>query len=415
MIVVERVINSAIIQILKANPFYGHVVCQMPKIYTQSVPTLAVGRRKGDILISLYINPKYIEDVYERAPSKQAAFTHVMEVLKHEIFHTVFRHLFIKKPNRKKLQLACELSANSYICRENLLDKGVFPKDYKLQDCLGVEEYYNLLPNDESVEDPKGPGDGNGSDDRDENSDGSSSNHSLLDSHDGWNNIAGNKSDEIILKDILRKAKESAQRCNKWGAVPGSIRDEIDKFISHEEQLISWQTALKDFIASSSENVLDYTNKRKSKRYGTRPGTKKDDVLNLAIGIDTSGSISSEDLKMFFSELYWISKSGAKITVFECDMTIGKEYPFEDLDLSKISGGGGTDLEPVIKEASKRKFDALIYFTDAFAPKIVEDYRIPVLMVVTEYNEENHIPKSELPYPCKMAFYVGKNKKIRVE
>ena len=69
------------------------------------------------------------------------------------------------------------------------------------------------------------------------------------------------------------------------------------------------EVVLKDFIASSSENVLDYTMKRKSKRYDTRPGTKKDDVLNVAIGIDTSGSIDEEMLKMFFNELRWIDKS----------------------------------------------------------------------------------------------------------
>ncbi|MBO4631032.1 MAG: hypothetical protein J5858_03830 [Lentisphaeria bacterium] len=52
--------------------------------------------------------------------------------------------------------------------------------------------------------------------------------------------------------------------------------------------------------------------------------------------------------------------------------------PFRVFDGS-VKGRGGTDLEPVFKEASERHFDALIYFTDAFAPKVKENYSIPVL------------------------------------
>ena len=43
------------------------------------------------------------------------------------------------------------------------------------------------------------------------------------------------------------------------------------------------------FVASCAESVLDYTVKRISRRYGTRPGTRKGDVLNIAVAVDTSG------------------------------------------------------------------------------------------------------------------------------
>jgi len=141
------------------------------------------------------------------------------------------------------------------------------------------------------------------------------------------------------------------------------------------------------------ESNLDYTIKRRSRRYGTRPGTKKVDVLNLAIGIDTSGSISNEQLMMFFNELYWIDKNGANITVFECDTQIHREYPYSQFD-GNISGRGGTDLEPVLERVSNDKFDALIFFTDFYTSEIKKNYGIPCLWVLSECS----MSREEFPY-----------------
>ena len=142
----ERVIRNAVVQVIRECPFYGHIIAQFPKIFTEKIPTLAVGKEdRNGFLINLYVNPQYVASVYEKT-DKISAFNHFVEVIKHEVLHTIFKHLFIKKSDKQKQMIACELSVNSYIDRQKLVDKGIFPEDYNFPARLSIEEYYNLLP-----------------------------------------------------------------------------------------------------------------------------------------------------------------------------------------------------------------------------------------------------------------------------
>ena len=133
--------------------------------------------------------------------------------------------------------------------------------------------------------------------------------------------------------------------------------------------------------------------RKRSKRFGTRPGIKKFEKLKLAIGIDTSGSISNEQLNLFLNELKWIEKEGGYVHIYECDTEIKRDYPFKKYD-GNFTGRGGTNLEPVLKRVSEEKYDALIFFTDFYTPKIETNYHIPTLWVLSENNME----KEEFPY-----------------
>ncbi len=209
---------------------------------------------------------------------------------------------------------------------------------------------------------------------------GDSQNESM-DSHSMWGAVKGDEMTAEMIKDIVRKANETCKQMGKWGDVPGAIMQAIDECYESKKQIVPWEVVLKDFLASSSENVLDYTMKRKSKRYDTRPGTKKDDVLSVAIGIDTSGSIDNEVLEMFFSELHWMDKTGTKMRVFEWDTQVNKEYDFSEFD-GTITGRGGTDPTDFLKKATEQKYDCIIVFTDLeFAP-IKDEYNVPMLWVV---------------------------------
>lgn len=467
MVNAERVISNAIVSVLRENVFYGHIIAQLPKVFTTEIPTMAVGRKGNGLLVSLYVNPEYVNGVYERASSKDSAFAHVCEVIKHEILHVVFRHLFLKPMSDKHAQdTACELAVNSYINRKSLIDPGVFPEDFKLPEKLSMLDYYEQLSkkqkkgkggqqgqgngkggqqgqgnsNDGQGEDQgeegegkgeesKGKGKGKKSRDKDQGKDGQAQGGegnengekgddggqaqggegaNTLDSHEVWNGLADDEMTKLVIKDVMRKAMESAKRSNQWGSVPSGVAREVEDALEEREAVVPWETILRNFVASSSETELDYTMRRPSKRFGTRPGTKKEDRIRLAVGIDTSGSISAEALSMFANELYWIARNNVDVDVFECDTQIHREYPFSDFEPSEIKGGGGTDLEPVIKEAYERGYDACIYFTDAYAPKINEPYPIPLVFVVdTMYGK---VERENLPHPCDFVFYVADGK-----
>lgn len=404
MVDIERLVTNTKIDLLRKYAFYGHIISQLPVVYvtdenSKGIHTLAVGKESvKEIQTKLFVNKDYLSRLEEKFGLTNVQ-NHLMEVMKHEIYHLIFRHLTVELPDKQRLNIACECSVNSYINRSCLIDEmgtgkpGVFPQDFGLESKLGVHEYYRLLEgNDKYKSLPKSTvikisvGDSENSED---GSDGMS-----IDSHTLWEIVKEDPVAEEMIKDIIRQAAEVCKKTGKWGDVPGELKSEIDAAFEHKKEAIPWQIILKQFIASSSENILDYTMKRRSKRYGTRPGTKKEDVLNLAIGIDTSGSVNDKMIELFFNELYWITKSNSQITIFEIDTEIRREYPFNEWD-GTVEGRGGTDLEPLVKEVSERKFDALIFFTDMETPTFQEEYNIPCMWVI---NNSWYKRISDMPY-----------------
>jgi predicted metal-dependent peptidase len=206
-----------------------------------------------------------------------------------------------------------------------------------------------------------------------------------------WNDLKDDLVAKEFAKDIVRKAKDL---CGKnYGNIPGQVIEQIDEILKRAKAIIPWGKVLRMFVASCAESALDYTVKRISRRFGTRPGTRKMDVLDLAVCVDTSGSISDEQIKLFFNEIRWIWKNGARVTVYEADCQVCAVYPFKGRFNGKVHGRGGTDLEPALKKIEGR-YDALIYFTDFYAPKVSRQYKIPILWVLTTEMEKN-----DYPYP----------------
>ena len=48
----------------------------------------------------------------------------------------------------------------------------------------------------------------------------------------------------------------------------------------------------------------------------------------ILVGIDTSGSVSDDELCEFFSELYHMYKANVSITIAECDAKINRIYEY---------------------------------------------------------------------------------------
>lgn len=460
---VERIVRNAVIQVIHEMPFYGHILSQLPKKITDEVPTLAVGMLSDDsMLVSLFVSPTYVKRIYADH-SDDDAFNHIVQLLKHEVLHIIFRHLFIKLPDKEAQTIAAEMSVNSYIDKNKVVEAGIYAEDYGFSSKQGILEYYNMLTaqkqngknqngNDKSSVSDSSHGSNNsnvsdsshGSNNLKDNlnnskfkkqqnsndkgqkkSEGGSGSQTesenkvpdtrvdkQLDSHDAWDKVKEGGASEVLLKDIVRKAKAVAKESNKWGNLPSNVKEAVDIMTEQKKPVISWQSLLRDFVASSTETTLDYTNKRCSKRFGTRPGTIKKAVLNLAVGIDTSGSVDTRDIEMFFNELYWMSKEQCDITVFECDTKIHRETPFSQFDCANVVGRGGTDLEPVFKEATERNFDALIYFTDAEAPKLKNDYSIPTMLVLNKYSW--HSKLETLPCKCLYALKIHSEDNVEI-
>lgn len=119
------------------------------------------------------------------------------------------------------------------------------------------------------------------------------------------------------------------------------------------------------------------------------PGTRKDPRYHILFAIDTSGSMSEDDLKDALGELRGVQKSseGVEITVVECDTSIQKEYtlgPNSEIH-RRVHGRGGTIFDPVFIRARDLKPDAILYITDGYAPLPAPENRVntPLMWVLT--------------------------------
>jgi predicted metal-dependent peptidase len=87
---------------------------------------------------------------------------------------------------------------------------------------------------------------------------------------------------------------------------------------------------------------------------------------HILVAIDTSGSVSNDELVEFFNEIRHIHKTGTEITVLQCDTQINSIEKYNPKKDVKVQGRGGTEFNPVLEYYNKntKKFTCLVYLTD---------------------------------------------------
>ena len=143
---------------------------------------------------------------------------------------------------------------------------------------------------------------------------------------------------------------------------------------------VKWQDILSETIRSSVKIRETYSRVSRKSRGGVIFPTYTGNSVNLVLGIDTSGSVSDEQLTNFVSEVRGIMHSFDSYTVeiISCDTVVYRigEYTqdtsFDSIDWSKMSGGGGTRMKSMVDYAQKKKHNdnaddmVCVIFTDGY-------------------------------------------------
>ena len=119
------------------------------------------------------------------------------------------------------------------------------------------------------------------------------------------------------------------------------------------------------------------------KRY---PGLKIKRFQHMLVAIDTSGSVSSQALSLFFAEIHGMWHQGAEVDIIECDAAVQRAYRDKGRLPKDVCGRGGTRFDPVfewIKGQRRVRYDGCIYLTDGYAAAPEINPRCRVLWVVT--------------------------------
>lgn len=150
---------------------------------------------------------------------------------------------------------------------------------------------------------------------------------------------------------------------------------------------LPWQKLLLPFFPKASFPLREETRKRPNRRYGfLSPGRRRTHKLRVAVALDTSGSISTEALGLFWRELEHLRglRLLELVGVIVCDAQVHGVFNRGHQRQSglELRGGGGTDFRPAFKRAEELSPDLFIYFTDGLGTYPPRRPKFPVIWVL---------------------------------
>lgn len=188
------------------------------------------------------------------------------------------------------------------------------------------------------------------------------------DDHSEWPDEGQNSADlEQMIDDILVFAAEEVEKSR--GTIPGELVGKIGDIRNRRKPkpVADWKRYVRRYLGNEFSEFMRKSKKRESRRFPDAAGNKHRRKSHILVAIDTSGSVSMPEYIEFFGQIKTLSQV-ATFHIVECDTIIQHEYDYRGRPNMTLHGGGGTSFQPVIDlyNKDKRKYDALVYFTDGY-------------------------------------------------
>lgn len=359
---IVKAITAARIKLLLEKPFFGNLATRLILMEADDwCKTAATDGRH------LFYNREFIKGLTQ---------AQLLFLLGHEVLHCVYDHLGRRGGRDPKVWNM----ANDYIVNYTLTKEGVgrMPDgglyDDKYNDTMSSEEVYNLLMKnsatikmtlDEHIDPTTGqPEDGDGN--------GGKEVEVRVMGKNGPPKLTEEEMQEI--RNEIRSATMQAAQAVGADKTPGGVKRLIDAFTKPK---MDWRALLETHLKSSIRN--DYTFQRVNRRSWSvgaiLPGMDYMDTVELAIAIDTSGSMTDEMLRDFLGEVKGIMDTfqDFKLTLWTFDTQVWNPQQFSMENADEIlsydpKGGGGTLFEvnwDYMKEEGLQP-QRFVMFTDGY-------------------------------------------------
>jgi predicted metal-dependent peptidase len=356
----EKLVTARVGLLLRAS-FFGNLATRLKLTNADEwCPTAATDGR------NFYYNSRFINMLRP----KEIEF-----LFGHEVLHCVYDH-FGRRGNRDPQLFNI---ANDYCVNADLKKHGVgefitsVPCLYdRKYEGMSSEEIYDILyENADKIdvagliqqlldEHLDGEGDGEG------------------DSKDGEGNGSGrpklSEAEKQAIRDEIKEAVLAAAQTAGAGNLPAGVKRIVQELT---EPKMNWRELLRMQLESTIKS--DYTWMRTSRKGwhmdAVMPGMQLEPMIDIAVAIDTSGSIGSAMLKDFLSEIQGIMDSfpAYRIHVFCFDTDVHNPAVYTSDNLDSISeyepgGGGGTDFVAIYNYLKAEEIEPkrLVVFTDGY-------------------------------------------------
>jgi len=379
----------------------------------------AVGRPDITTMGTDNVNIYYYKPFIEKLTKNQ-----VMTVLLHELLHISFKHFMRFKlqniknqDDHKQTNMALDYAINSIILnemapRDNLLEfpaGALYDERFKGMNAEKILEFLKKEKKDKPQQ----------SQQREQQAYGGEG-FGQFDNHDASSDMTGQtinqnkklgKSTQDQMNDIDKKIFKASSGLNQKekGDVPSDMQRLIDEYLEELEGHIDWKRFIKRKIQEIGRG--QYTTSRVNRAYlpynlylPGQTGSK----AKVALALDTSGSISNDDIVEFLVELRSMLRvmPFLEVKLYGCDAEIHGKATIKGIknfrkDVSKVlTGGGGTSFIPVFKDLAEGKdkdIKCLFYFTDGYGDQdhieqVVGKCKWDTFWVVGKDNKDRQFP-----------------------
>lgn len=357
----ELLVTARVGMLLRAS-FFGNLATRLKLINADEwCATAATDGR------NFYYNTRFIKMLKPRE---------IEFLFGHEVLHCVYDHFGRRGDRDPQLwNIANDFAVNGDLKKHRV---GEFITsvpclyDHKYEGKSSEEIYDDLYENAEKIDidqminrmlDDHMEGDGDGDSDGDgDGKDGKKKRPKL------------SEEEKAKIRDEIKEAMLSAAQNCDAGNLPAGVKRLIQNLT---EPKMDWRELLRMQLESTIKS--DYTWLRSSRKGwhvdAVMPGMKTTDAIDIAVAIDTSGSISEKQARDFLSEIRGIMESfdsyRIHVFTFDTDVYNPQQYDSENLDDIEdydVQGGGGTSFEVIFQYMKDADIEPkkLVVFTDGY-------------------------------------------------
>lgn len=393
--------------VLKYN-YWGYLFSRVRRQADPNIPSIMGIAPEPDGSICLYYNPPLIDNTDDE---------NITKVIEHEGLHLLNKHvprlirILANDPDPLRRESKAEIwniAADCCVNTQGKLGESLtingkpwpmcLPARYKMPEGQITEFYYNwLLENAKSQPMP------------------------LIGDHGKWTKNLKGVAD---LSSLSRKVdqhirsiiKESAKTFNKdRGRLPSHIADLIQGALAPPKapyyQII--RKLIKGSRLTKFKRSPTKINRKRTYTFHLAsmpdlpqispfPGKSRDFSFDIVVMIDTSGSMSNDDIKEGLSGIKNIIENDrhCHTTVLEVDAGVEKEYECKKIrDIQfNVKGRGGTTLTPGLERARELGCDVCLAFTDGYTEQInaLSRKRLPkkLIWVITKGGSASQVNKT---------------------
>lgn len=348
---------------VKQLPFFAHIALRLPFVENKSLnpPTMATDMRR------VYYHPEFV---------KNHTLKEIIGVICHEVLHVAFLHGSRKGGRDHRLwNFACDYAINLIVKDNNLSLPGLALMDEKYRDWSAQEIYAdlqkNMPPQLKLIIVPSSGGEGDGEGDGNGNPDGKMVVHgTTIEITDENGNPVGKETLDQLEAEIKIAVAAAADHAKQRGKLPAGVEGLIEAV---GKPKINWQDYILRWLKGNKPDDYTWVKPNKIMMANFRVYAPSVKSMGSGVGllsIDTSGSVSDEELVSYITEIMGLIEMCApeKLIIIQHDATIQKVDIWEGEDFSKlhVKGRGGTNIRPSFKYAEEldEPIDWMICFTD---------------------------------------------------